>query len=516
VSGIVDISGEARDDGNVTAVYVFVDGGPKWLANDTSGNGTWFAWATTWDSTGVYDGAHTITAKALDNNGTYGYHQILVYTKNGNVKNTPPWVKIASPPGGSTVRGNVTLKMLAGDPDPGDAVELVQVKVPGADWENATDLGNGTHTFLWDTSTSPEGWVKACARAFDGELYSNPYCSAYYVDNEPDKGNTKPLAKIEHPRDGEVVSGLVLVHGFAKDPDAGDRVEAVFVRVDNGSWEKAVDTSGGDFGTWAYQWDASKETRGRHTLCAKAFDGDLYSDAHCVTVEVGTKNLPPKVSIVHPKDGQYVTGIVLVHGEASDDVAVKAVFVRVDGGAWHLAVDTSPDGSWATWAWEWDTGMWPAGCYLVQAKAWDGSLLSDIATVKACVKAKEGKPIVKITYPQDGALVKGVVKVTGLAKDDVRVKRVEVQIDFGAWQPATDTSGDGSFSSWSFTWDTTRGGDGDHKVSARAFDGTQYSDIHTIHVVVKNEGTKGGDPAPAVAGGLLALLGAVALGRRLL
>src|SRR3990172_1222062 len=512
VSGLVDISGEARDDGNVTAPYVFIEGGAKWLANDTSGNGTWFTWATAWDSTGVYDGAHTITGKGLDNNGTYGFHQITVHTKNGNVKNGPPWAKIVSPPGGSTVRGNVTLKILAGDPDPGDAVELVQVKVPGSDWQNATDRGNGTYTFEWDTSTAPEGWVKVCARAFDGELYSYPHCVAYYVDNKADKDNTEPFVKIENPNDGEFVSGLVLVHGFAKDPDYGDKVEAVYVRIDNGSWQKATDTSGGDFGTWAYQWDTSKESEGKHTVCAKAFDGELYSDLHCITVTVGTKNRPPKVAIVHPKDGQYVSGIVLIHGTASDDVAVKAVFVRI-GDGWQRAVDTSPDGSWATWAYEWDTTKLPAGCYLVQAKAWDGSLLSDIASVKACVKAKDGKPGVKITYPEDGALVKGAVTVKGLAMDDVRVKAVEVRIDFGAWQPAADTSGDGSFSSLSYSLDTTNESEGDHKISARAFDGTQHSDARTLHVIVKNDGTKGGSPVP-MAAGLIALLAAVLGGRR--
>jgi len=525
VSGVVTIRGTASDDVNVSAVYVMIDWDTanKWLANDTSGNGTWATWETTWDSATVPDGWHEITAIAKDTSGQIAKHTISVFTQNGNIQNNPPWVKILTPPSGSTVSGTVVLGGSAGDPDAGDSVELVQVKVNGGPWQDATDLGNGTWSmwkYVWDTTTSPDGWVPVYAQAWDGEVWSPKAWAKYYVDNVPDsKGNAKPWAKILHPKDGETVSGVVLVHGTSGDPDPGDKVEGVWVRVDNGSWNKAVDTSGGDWGTWAWQWNSDRSGKGKHTLCAKSWDGDLYSDTYCITVYVGQRNEKPKVAIVHPKDGETVYGIVLIHGTASDDIAVKSVFVKVDGGAWNKAVDTSPDGSWATWAWEWETSKYADGCVPIYAKAWDGSQYSDVAWIKVCVYNKDDKPTVKITYPKDGDVVYGVVVIQGVAYDDVRVKKVQVRADLGGWAPATDMSGDGSWSKWEYTWDTSNESREEHGICARAWDGKQFSAEHCITLVVVDNGTKGAglpDLSGALGVATLAALGAAAASRKLL
>lgn len=90
-------------------------------------------------------------------------------------------------------------------------------------------------------------------------------------------------------------------------------------------------------------------------------------------------------------------------------------------------------------------------------------------------------PAVSIDAPSEGATVSGTVDVAGSASDsDGSVQRVEVRIDDGDWQQAQGTT------SWSFSWDTTAVGEGDHRVQARSFDGSAFSDVATVNVTVDN------------------------------
>src|SRR3972149_8414936 len=76
---------------------------------------------------------------------------------------------------------------------------------------------------------------------------------------------------------------------------------------------------------------------------------------------------PPEVVIDTPGHGSTVSGTVVVSGRAGDDVGVKGVKVRIDTGEWMPARDTSPDGSWHTWALDWDTTTVPNGWHSIGA-----------------------------------------------------------------------------------------------------------------------------------------------------
>jgi len=81
------------------------------------------------------------------------------------------------------------------------------------------------------------------------------------------------------------------------------------------------------------------------------------------------------------------------------------------------------------------------------------------------------RPSVEILRPIEGAKVSGKVDVSGLVVKGTRdVVKVQVSLDGGEW---TDASGNAS---WTFKWDTTKVKNGPHILSARAFDGTDYSD----------------------------------------
>jgi len=97
------------------------------------------------------------------------------------------------------------------------------------------------------------------------------------------------------------------------------------------------------------------------------------------------------------------------------------------------------------------------------------------------VKANE-KPIVYIDYPRNGDRVYGILTITGRSEDlDGDVKSVEIKIDDSSWDVT-----DGTYN-WSFTIDTKDLENGYHSIYARAWDGTDYSDIVKLRILVENE-----------------------------
>jgi Bacterial Ig domain len=74
---------------------------------------------------------------------------------------------------------------------------------------------------------------------------------------------------------------------------------------------------------------------------------------------------PPTVSIVTPSAGADVSGTVVVSGTASDDRAVRAVHVVVDGGGPHAATGTT------SWSYSLDADRLSSGSHTITAIATD-------------------------------------------------------------------------------------------------------------------------------------------------
>lgn len=118
-----------------------------------------------------------------------------------------------------------------------------------------------------------------------------------------------------------------------------------------------------------------------------------------------------------------------------------------------------------------------------------GSNLEAIVTANLNPFAGNIPPTVNITYPEEGDTVSEVVIVTGTSNDpDGTVTLVEVKIDNDDWDTASGTT------SWSYDWDTTQYGDGSHIISARSYDGEDYSDIVSISVYVYNNYSENHSP----------------------
>ncbi len=90
-------------------------------------------------------------------------------------------------------------------------------------------------------------------------------------------------------------------------------------------------------------------------------------------------------------------------------------------------------------------------------------------------------PICNSDTPIPIIALSGVYSINGTASDsDGSVDKVEIRIDERPWIEVTGTT------SWTYDWDTTTVGNGNHTIYARSFDGTDYSIEVSVTVIVEN------------------------------
>jgi len=98
----------------------------------------------------------------------------------------------------------------------------------------------------------------------------------------------------------------------------------------------------------------------------------------------------------------------------------------------------------------------------------------------------DNPPSVSIVQPADGATLSGTVPMQIDAtdtEDAAGALTVEWNVDGGAWQPATYSSGSGYYEA---SWDTTAVSDGAHTVNARAIDSASNTGSDSNSVTVDN------------------------------
>jgi chitodextrinase len=149
VVGTITVSATASDNVGVAGVQFQLDGA-NLGAEDTTA-----PYSTSWNSTTVANGAHTLSAIARDAAGNKSTATVTVTVNNPVPDTTPPTVSIASPATGATVSGSITVTATASD---NVGVAGVQFQLDGANlgaedttapystsW-NSTTASNGAHT----------------------------------------------------------------------------------------------------------------------------------------------------------------------------------------------------------------------------------------------------------------------------------------------------------------------------------------------------------------------------------
>ncbi|MCI0497421.1 MAG: Ig-like domain-containing protein, partial [Thermoplasmata archaeon] len=191
----------------------------------------------------------------------------------------------------------------------------------------------------------------------------------------------------------------------------------------------------------------------------------------------GAGNIRPFCAILEPDEGDTVGGDYTVTGNASDeDGFVTNVWVRIDDGTWQVATGTTQ------WSYEWNTSRSGDGNHTILARSYDNEgAVSLIAFVNVTVDNTNFPPKVRIDDPSEDDEVSGDVVVSGTASDEDGEEDIDV-VQVAAvpegevpaeedWEEALDTSGNDTWATWEYTWDTSDEADGNYTLWARADDG---------------------------------------------
>lgn len=264
VSGLVDITATAADDVGVTRVDFAIDGSV--LTSDTTS-----PYSMGWNTFGVTEGSHTITATAYDAAGHSTSATITV-----NIDRTGPSLSITAPTSGQVVSGSVNLAASASDPS---GIASVEFQVDGV--SVGLDFSS-PYSVAWDSNTVADGSHTLTVAASDTRGNSTTQTVNFIVSN------TLPTVSITFPVNGTEATGVVPVSISASSPNGIDHVS---IQVDG-------NPMGTTDATTPYQvtFDSTQLTNGSHHIEAVAYD--IYGATRISSSVTVFVNNPNKTKIV--------------------------------------------------------------------------------------------------------------------------------------------------------------------------------------------------------------------------
>ena len=330
VVGTIPIRVEATDtESGVAQVQIRIDGSATGCPVDTS-----FPYECTWDSTEVSNGAHSLDAVILDHAGNSFTTAARFVTVDNPLDGTDPTGMITAPADGATVNGTAVIIHVEASDNVG--VASVQIRIDGNSAPCPLDLV-APYECAWNTTQEADGPHTLDAVILDtADNSTTASAITVTVNNNPD--TTDPTGMITAPVDGATVNGsAVIIHVEASD-NVG--VASVQIRIDGNSAPCPLDS----VAPYECVWNTTQEADGPHTLDAVILDtADNSTTASAITVTVNNNpdTTDPTGMITAPVDGATVNGsAVIIHVEASDNVGVASVQIRIDGNSAPCPLDS--------------------------------------------------------------------------------------------------------------------------------------------------------------------------------
>ncbi len=228
-----------------------------------------------------------------------------------------PRVSIINPTPLERVGGDLNIVGTASDDD---GVARVEISVDGGAFVPAE--GGEFWSLYLRTGGLEEGRRTIEARAVDVNGLEGP-ASKVQIDLDL----TKPLASVDDPVIGTLVSGQVRLAGSVFDANG---VASLEISRDGGSWERVDLKKGDKAGTrksFSYQVDTRKIADGPHVFRLKSVDGvgSASSDAYLLFAD----NTKPAIEIARPAEGSAVHGVFSLVGVARDAIGLKRLSYRI-------------------------------------------------------------------------------------------------------------------------------------------------------------------------------------------
>lgn len=298
----------ADSDGTVARVEYY-DGATKIGESSTAPFS--FAW------TGAATGAHTITARAIDNAGAVATSGSLALTVNAVPANVPPTASITSPASGFKLNAPATINLVANAADADGSVATVEFfnVDPAAPVFDATTLvgaatASGTPPTYQLSISRPAGTYNFVARATDDKGAPGTSPSVQVIVN------ALPTVSLSAPAAGaSVIAGSnVTLRALASDADGS--ITKVEFFIDGSATALGQGTRVGATNEYTLAWNGVP--LGAHTITVRATDNDAaVQSTASVSVNVAANSLPA-VTLDNPVAGANAPTTLQLSASASD------------------------------------------------------------------------------------------------------------------------------------------------------------------------------------------------------
>jgi subtilisin-like proprotein convertase family protein len=446
--GIRNAELDASSVGGSPAVAMKDDG----AGNDMAANDGIYTSASVTVSTGSATRFFTFKVTAWDNASNSAAQSGNIYVDNGR----PLAMNITSPAQGQYTEGLLTTRVQVTDQAAIASLELT-LAPPGTVYRTSFNALTGYYEIAIDTTALADGAYSLGASGLDiaGRALPRPASVAFFVDNH------SPVLKVNSPRNGDYLSGSVLID------TAGTSdifLLAVEYNVDGTGWVPV-----------ATAWDTTSVPDGQHSLAVRATDNAGHASQQAMTVTVD--NTDPTCRIIVPGDGDILEGKVTVRVKSSDRVGVS----RIDlSGAAAAEAEYNPVSGY--YEWDLDTRELADGNYTLGATALDDFGHSSIAA-PVSFTVDNNAPSLTVLGPKPSDYVSEVVLVQAASSDGpfTDLLRVEYKVDERSWTVMTQDNG-----TWVAYWDTTEFSDGAHTMSLRSADIAGHEASQTFQLTVDN------------------------------
>ena len=470
----VTVSATASDNIGVAGVFFQVDGVAIGSEDTTS------PYSIVWNTAGVADGIHTLTAVAHDAAGNTGTSAAVTVTVVNGA--TGPSVDVTAfgdraaasttvaTSAFSTTAGNeLLLAFIASDQLTGTPITVTGVAGAGLTWQlivrSNTQLGTAE---IWrGFAAAPLTNVSVTATLSQSVTSSITVVGFKGTDTSGVNGaGAIGAVATANARPGAPSATLAatraksLVFGVGNDYD---NAAARTVPANQTMVHQYLAPVGDTY--WVQRVNGSTSMSGANvTVNDTAPSADRYnlSVVEIVSALI-TDTTSPTVAITAPADNASVSGPVTISATAADNIGVVGVQFKLDNVNLGTEVTSSP------YSTSWNSATASNGAHLLTAVARDAA---GNATTSALIHVTVNNidatpPSVSMTAPSNNAIVSGAaVTVAANASDNVGVVGVQFLLD-----GVTPIGAEMTTPPYSVTWDTTTTTLGAHTLSARARDG---------------------------------------------
>ena len=377
---------------------------------------------------------------------------------------------LLSPVGGETLSGKQNISWSCQDPD-GNNLTIDIYLLNG---NGSTLLASGMKgtSWSWDTTLVWRGTCKIRLDAKDDD--PNIPLSASAVSGDLKVTNNHiPAVTLLTPNDGQEIGANVTLSWLGSDADGDPIIYSVYLS------ETPFDSSTLPFPRANIKESSlrisdlvSNRTYRWAVLPNDGIEPGKLSEVRLFTVSQAVGNRPPHITTTPASEATVGEEYVYLP-EAQDDDHDPLNFSL----AWSVAGMTiNPITHKINWTPE---QALSGESVQIVLRVTDGR--GGFAEQNFTIRVVNARSRCHFTSPGDGDLVGGKINVTGNATKALsEVLRVELRIDDGDWTTVIGTY------QWRFELDTDGLSNGEHRLSARAFDGRTYSETESINMRVLN------------------------------